>query len=73
MVSRDQDAPLPASPCVRLCCLDDTNDICVGCFRHLDEITGWSAADAAERERILARSAERRVAYERRRATLGRR
>ncbi len=33
-----------ASPCVRLCCLDNS-DICVGCFRSLDEIKAWSQAD----------------------------
>ncbi|MDO6387241.1 MULTISPECIES: DUF1289 domain-containing protein [Uliginosibacterium] len=57
-------AELPASPCVRECCLDGRTDTCVGCFRTLDEITGWHAADAAEREQILARCAERRVAYQ---------
>ena len=51
---------LPASPCVRECCLDDRTDTCIGCFRTLDEITGWHAADAAERERILNRCAKRR-------------
>lgn len=57
-------AELPASPCVRECCLDNRNDTCVGCFRTLDEITGWHAADAAEREQILARCAQRRAAAE---------
>ncbi len=28
---------LPASPCVRRCCLDDRTDVCVGCFRSLAE------------------------------------
>jgi predicted Fe-S protein YdhL (DUF1289 family) len=55
---------LPASPCVRLCCLDEANETCVGCFRTLAEITGWQAADGAERERILKRCAERREAYQ---------
>lgn len=56
-------AELPASPCVRQCCLDECNQTCLGCFRTLDEITGWSAADAAEREQILARCAQRREAH----------
>lgn len=54
---------LPASPCVRQCCLDDDNT-CLGCFRTLSEITGWSQADAEERERILERCAQRKEAYE---------
>jgi uncharacterized protein len=55
---------LPASPCVRDCCLDDRINTCVGCFRTLDEITGWHAANAEEREAILARCAQRRAANE---------
>lgn len=43
------------SPCVRNCCLDD-NDICMGCGRHLDEITGWQAAGENERRLILQRA-----------------
>ncbi|WP_018608490.1 DUF1289 domain-containing protein [Uliginosibacterium gangwonense] len=54
---------LPASPCVRMCCLDDT-DTCLGCFRTLSEITGWGYADAEERERILERCTQRKQAYE---------
>lgn len=54
---------LPASPCIRLCCLDEPGLVCVGCFRSLDEITGWHAADAREREAILKRCAERRAAW----------
>jgi predicted Fe-S protein YdhL (DUF1289 family) len=57
-------AELPASPCVRDCCLDDRNNTCIGCFRTLDEITGWHTADAVEREAILERCALRRAAHE---------
>lgn len=48
-----------ASPCVRNCCLDDDN-VCLGCFRHLDEITHWGAAGDAERQAILAQARTRR-------------
>lgn len=51
--------PLPASPCVRNCCLDD-NDICLGCERSLEEIIAWGTADAATQQQILERAAERR-------------
>ncbi len=46
------------SPCVRNCCLDD-NDICIGCGRHLDEITGWQGAGEDERRLILQRAQQR--------------
>ncbi len=32
----------PDSPCIRQCCLDE-QDICVGCYRTLQEIVNWSA------------------------------
>lgn len=47
------------SPCVRNCCLNDS-DICVGCFRSLAEITRWSIVDDEAKMRILAQAAERR-------------
>jgi len=40
------------SPCVRKCTLDE-NDICVGCFRNIDEICAWSGASEARRREIL--------------------
>ncbi len=49
------------SPCVRNCCLDD-KDICLGCFRHLDEITGWTAASDEAKIEILKRCKRRRKA-----------
>jgi len=47
------------SPCVRNCCLDELN-ICLGCGRTLDEITGWRGSDACEKARILELAKQRR-------------
>ncbi len=52
----------PQSPCVRNCCLDD-NDICVGCFRHLDEIVGWRDSSIDQKNKILALCQERRAKH----------
>jgi predicted Fe-S protein YdhL (DUF1289 family) len=41
-----------ASPCVRVCCLDD-NDMCLGCGRLLSEIRLWGESDDAARARVL--------------------
>lgn len=49
-------------PCVRNCCLD-TDDVCLGCFRSLPEITGWNEADEEERHSILERCEQRRQAH----------
>lgn len=54
-----------ASPCVRKCTLDD-DDVCVGCFRCIEEICAWGGAGDAERRLILARVALRRAARSRR-------
>lgn len=54
------DADEPRSPCIRHCCLDDA-DVCLGCGRHIDEITGWHVADVAAKRAILARAAARRA------------
>jgi len=51
-----------ASPCIRICCLD-RNDICLGCFRTLDEITGWTKKDLAARTAILIQTEKRRLQY----------
>ena len=48
------------SPCVRNCCLDQ-DDICLGCFRHLNEIIAWSSASAQDKKAILQRCAQRRA------------
>lgn len=50
------------SPCVRNCCLNE-EDICLGCFRSLDEIIHWSESTDAERRTILASTEQRRQAH----------
>ena len=42
------------SPCIRQCCLDD-KDICSGCFRHINEITGWQKLTTDEQRVIVSR------------------
>lgn len=46
------------SPCIRNCCLD-TNDVCLGCGRHVDEIVGWSSFTDAQKRQILDRCVQR--------------
>ncbi|MEI7613621.1 MAG: DUF1289 domain-containing protein [Betaproteobacteria bacterium] len=33
------------SPCTKRCVIDTTSGFCQGCFRTLDEITGWGQAE----------------------------
>ncbi|MBR9865757.1 MAG: DUF1289 domain-containing protein [Oceanospirillales bacterium] len=39
------------SPCVRNCCLDN-GDICMGCYRSLEEILAWHALTESERDAV---------------------
>jgi hypothetical protein len=44
--------PMPSSPCIGICTLDDSGH-CLGCRRHIDEIAAWARLPAADRQRIL--------------------
>lgn len=47
------------SPCVNFCKLD-SQGICVGCFRSMDEISRWSRMAEPEKSRVIAALDERR-------------
>ena len=40
------------NPCIGHCCLTP-NDICLGCFRSLDEILSWSKMSLSEKQTTL--------------------
>lgn len=42
------------SPCVKLCVVHPEARICIGCYRSIDEIGGWSRMSAQERQGIMA-------------------
>jgi len=50
---------LTDSPCVSNCCLDE-DDICLGCFRHIDEIVAWRSYTSEEKQQITNRCQQRR-------------
>jgi predicted Fe-S protein YdhL (DUF1289 family) len=45
------DGPVP-SPCISVCTMDSVTELCIGCYRTLDEIAAWSGLDDAEK-RVL--------------------
>ena len=47
------------SPCIRNCTLDD-DDICLGCFRSLDDICAWGGASNEQRREMLELAIARR-------------
>ena len=58
MSSNAPPAPGPprsiATPCVKVCVVDGASSLCLGCWRTLSEIAGWSGFTDAERAAILA-------------------
>lgn len=52
-----------SSPCVRNCCLDQ-RDICLGCFRSLEEITQWTQVDEQTRQSFLANANMRKHQFQ---------
>lgn len=41
------------TPCVKVCVVDGASELCLGCYRTLKEIAGWSALTDAERAAIM--------------------
>lgn len=49
--------PVPrsiATPCVKVCIVDGASSLCLGCYRTLEEIGGWSALTDDQRAEIMA-------------------
>ena len=55
------------SPCVKLCAIHPEEKICVGCYRSIAEITGWSRMAPAERRAIMDTLPERAPRLQKRR------
>lgn len=53
-----------ASPCINVCRMDEHSGLCVGCFRTLDEIAGWSSGSDEQRIAVLVRVEKRRADYD---------
>lgn len=58
---RDNNELEPKNPCIRCCCLD-SRDICIGCFRSLEEILEWHSASINRQKQILATCQGRKAA-----------
>jgi len=52
------------SPCVRSCCLDQ-DDVCLGCFRSLQEILQWGAATEQRQREIVEQASQRKAEHAR--------
>ncbi|MBU2967772.1 DUF1289 domain-containing protein [Pseudoalteromonas sp. C2R02] len=50
------------NPCVGNCCLSEI-DICLGCFRHLDEILSWNTMNDKQKHATLLECNKRKEQY----------
>ncbi len=53
----------PESPCIDNCQLDPGTNLCLGCYRSMDEISGWPRFSAAQKRMVLDRLAGRRESH----------
>jgi len=51
-------SPPVASPCNRICTLND-DGVCLGCGRTLDDITRWGSMPEADKAACVARAQDR--------------
>ena len=49
-----------ASPCIRICTLDEGGELCLGCLRTIEEIGLWSQMADTARSQVLELVAVRR-------------
>ena len=62
MTDRPARPPAPIkTPCVKGCIVDGESGLCMGCYRRLSEVAGWSRLTDAEREAIMAELPARRA------------
>lgn len=52
------------SPCIRICTLDASGELCLGCFRTIEEIGLWSQLSNGARARVVELLPERRRRHE---------
>lgn len=52
------------SPCTKVCTLDPTGHICIGCRRTVDEIAAWGSLSDVQRARIMRELSKRRQPHE---------
>lgn len=51
------------SPCIKVCFVDPRAQICVGCFRTMEELGRWTKMSDTERALVGSQLADRQEAY----------
>jgi len=61
MSERPAKPPAPIkTPCIKVCVVDGESGLCMGCYRKLNEVTGWTKLSPEEREAVMAELPSRR-------------
>ncbi len=47
------------SPCIGVCVVDDSNGLCQGCFRSLEEIQDWWDLDNTQKKTVVEEASKR--------------
>ncbi|WP_309604957.1 DUF1289 domain-containing protein [Phenylobacterium sp.] len=60
--SRPDGPPPPIkTPCIQVCVIDGETGLCMGCYRQLSEVAGWSRLTDTDRARIMTELPDRRA------------
>ena len=52
------------SPCIRQCALDEA-DVCMGCFRTINDILNWQASTNEQKANMVSAAQQRQQEYKR--------
>ena len=62
MTQMPDSPPAPIrTPCIKICVVDGESGLCMGCYRRLSEVAGWSKLTPDQRDEILAELPDRRA------------
>ena len=50
-----------ASPCRGICKIDEPSQLCIGCYRTIDEITLWRKLDDEQKMSVLTDCVQRQI------------
>lgn len=62
MTDRPATPPAPIkTPCIKVCVVDGESGLCMGCYRKLSEVAGWTKLTPEAREAVMSELPSRRA------------
>ncbi|MFM8376252.1 MAG: DUF1289 domain-containing protein [Phenylobacterium sp.] len=60
-MSEQDPSPAPVrTPCIKVCVVDGESGLCMGCYRRLSEVAGWSRMTPEARDAVMEALPSRR-------------